>query len=97
MSEISSHQSATGFDPFVYMFFENQHGKLNFTNFKVIISFLFGAALIAEAKSVFDEFDKDSSGEISAQELGTALRMLGLNPTGKEILDMINEIDENGR
>lgn len=53
--------------------------------------------MIAEAKSVFDEFDKDNSGEISAQELGTALRMLGLNPTAKEILDMINEIDENGR
>lgn len=53
--------------------------------------------MIAEAKSVFDEFDKDNSGEISAQELGTALRMLGLNPTAKEILDMINEIDKNGR
>lgn len=58
---------------------------------------MFGAALIAEAKSVFDEFDKDSSGEISAQELGTALRLLGLNPTAKEILHMINEIDKNGR
>lgn len=53
-------------------------------------------ALIAEAKSVFDEFDKDKSGEISALELGTALRLLGLNPTEKEIQDLIDEIDKNG-
>lgn len=60
------------------------------------ISHQSATALIAEAKSVFDEFDKDSSGEISAHELGTALRLLGLNPTAKEIQDMINEIDRNG-
>lgn len=80
---------------FVYL-----HGILNFINlFNLIFHFFFsfGVALIAEAKSVFDEFDKDSSGEISAHELGTALRLLGLNPTAKEIQDMINEIDRNGR
>lgn len=79
------------------MFFENQYGKFNFINFKVIIFFLFGVVLIVEVKSVFDEFDKDSSGEISVQELGIVLCMFGLNLIVKEILDMINEIDENGR
>lgn len=53
-------------------------------------------ALVVEAKSVFREFDKDKNGVISAQELGTALRMLGLNPTMKEVQNMINEIDQNG-
>lgn len=53
-------------------------------------------ALVVEAKSVFLEFDKDKNGVISAQELGTALRMLGLNPTMKEVQNMINEIDQNG-
>lgn len=53
-------------------------------------------ALVVEAKSVFREFDKDKNGVICAQELGTALRMLGLNPTMKEVQNMINEIDQNG-
>lgn len=53
-------------------------------------------ALVVEAQGVFREFDKDKNGFISAQELGTALRMLGLNPTMKEVQNMINEIDQNG-
>lgn len=53
-------------------------------------------ALVVEAKSVFREFDKDKNGVISAQELGTALRMLGLNPTMKELQNVIKKIDKNG-
>lgn len=53
-------------------------------------------ALIVEARSIFHEFDKDKNGVISSQEMGTALRMLGLNPTMKEVQNMINEIDQNG-
>ena len=38
-------------------------------------------------------FDKDGSGEIDGKELATVLRSLGMNPTGKEIDDMITEAD----
>lgn len=48
------------------------------------------------AKNVFDEFDKDKRGKISAQELGSAVRMLGLNPTMKELQNVIKKIDRNG-
>lgn len=54
------------------------------------------AALDLVAKNVFDEFDKDKSGKISAQELGSAVRMLGLNPTMKELQNVIKKIDRNG-
>ncbi|XP_061172568.1 uncharacterized protein LOC133181934 isoform X2 [Saccostrea echinata] len=53
-------------------------------------------ALANEAKSVFDEFDRDKNGKIDALELGSALRMLGLNPTMKEVTDMISEVDNDG-
>lgn len=48
------------------------------------------------AKNVFDEFDKDKSGKISAQDLGSAVRVLGLNPTMKELQNVIKKIDRNG-
>lgn len=53
-------------------------------------------ALDLVVKNVFDEFDKDKSGKISAQELGSAVRMLGLNPTMKELQNVLKKIDRNG-
>ena len=58
--------------------------------------FLAFVDLALEARSVFDDFDKDKSGHIDAAELGNSLRVFGLNPTMKEIYDMINEVDKNG-
>ena len=47
-------------------------------------------------KEVFSLFDKDNSGTITTQELGTVMRALGQNPTEAELQDMINEIDIDG-
>ena len=58
--------------------------------------FLAFVDLALEARSVFDDFDRDKSGHIDAAELGNSLRVFGLNPTMKEIHDMINEVDKNG-
>jgi calmodulin len=40
-------------------------------------------------------FDKNSDGIMSTRELGIAMRTMGLNPTEKELLDIIYEFDED--
>ncbi|KXH43648.1 calmodulin [Colletotrichum simmondsii] len=47
----------------------------------------------AQYKEVFDLFDKDGTGDITAQELGEVMRSLGLNPSDTELNDMVNEVD----
>ena len=42
-------------------------------------------------------FDKDNDGTISATELGIVMRSLNQNPTEKELIDMVNEVDVDGR
>ncbi|XP_076095369.1 uncharacterized protein LOC143066261 [Mytilus galloprovincialis] len=42
---------------------------------------------------VFNWFDKNGDGKIDAKELGLALRLEGLNPTEKEISEMIQKVD----
>ncbi|GMM57594.1 hypothetical protein DAKH74_042100 [Maudiozyma humilis] len=51
---------------------------------------------IAEFKETFDLFDKDHSGSISASELKTVMKSLGLNPTDDEVQDLVREIDIDG-
>ncbi|OWF37197.1 Calmodulin [Mizuhopecten yessoensis] len=51
---------------------------------------------VAEFKEAFDLFDKDGDGKVSAKELGTVMKSLGQNPTEKELVDMINEVDSDG-
>ena len=41
-------------------------------------------------------FDNDGTGAITAKELGVVMRQLGLNPTEKELTEMIAEVDEKG-
>ncbi|XP_045176843.2 calmodulin-like [Mercenaria mercenaria] len=48
---------------------------------------------ISELKEAFSLFDKDGDGTITTKELGTVMRSLGMNPTGAELQDMINEVD----
>lgn len=46
-------------------------------------------------KEIFDLFDKDKSGAISKDELGTALRAMGQTPTESEIDEFLKEADTN--
>ncbi|KAL2485510.1 Calmodulin-7 [Abeliophyllum distichum] len=51
---------------------------------------------ISEFKEAFSLFDKDGDGFITAQEIGTVMRLLGLNPTEAELKKMIYEVDADG-
>ncbi|KAG7284816.1 hypothetical protein NEMBOFW57_009431 [Staphylotrichum longicolle] len=50
---------------------------------------------IAQYKEVFEIFDKDGGGDITAAELGQVMRELGLNPSESELRDLVNEADLN--
>ncbi|KAK5657577.1 hypothetical protein OQA88_3151 [Cercophora sp. LCS_1] len=50
---------------------------------------------VAQFKAVFDVFDKDHTGDISADELGHVMKELGLNPSDSELQDLVNEADIN--
>lgn len=96
LSAIFLPQSANGISSFTFSFTipKTRCFVILFNTYQIIHFFF--AALDLEARNVFDEFDKDKSGKISAQELGTAVRMLGLNPTMKELQNVIKKIDKNG-
>ncbi|KAL1241811.1 Calmodulin-like protein [Trichinella spiralis] len=51
---------------------------------------------LEEFSAAFKMFDRDSNGTINIKELGVAMRMLGLNPTEDELLNMVNEFDVDG-
>lgn len=51
---------------------------------------------LADLKSVFDLFDTNGNGSISAKELGTILRAVGQDPTEAELQDIINDRDTDG-
>ncbi|PLB53972.1 calmodulin [Aspergillus steynii IBT 23096] len=48
---------------------------------------------ICEFKRAFSLFDNDGDGQITRNELGVAMRTLGLNPSESELQDMIDEVD----
>ncbi|KAK4153256.1 hypothetical protein C8A00DRAFT_34027 [Chaetomidium leptoderma] len=50
---------------------------------------------VAQYKEVFEIFDKDGTGDITADELGQVMRELGLNPSDSELRDIVNEADLN--
>ena len=47
----------------------------------------------ADLAEAFAVFDKNGDGVISIDELGQILRSLGENPTEKELVNTINEVD----
>mmetsp|Transcript_44859 Transcript_44859/g.71619 ORF Transcript_44859/g.71619 Transcript_44859/m.71619 type:complete len:205 (+) Transcript_44859:71-685(+) len=51
---------------------------------------------IEEFKEAFRLFDKDGSGTISNDELGTVMRSLGQNPSDQELTDLVEEVDIDG-
>ncbi|XP_066297709.1 calmodulin-like isoform X1 [Branchiostoma lanceolatum] len=51
---------------------------------------------IQEWRDAFDVFDRDRDGAISAKELGSAMRSLGMDPTEFEIQELLNEVDTDG-
>ena len=51
----------------------------------------------AEFREAFRMFDKDGDGAISAKELTTLMRSLGMNPTEGEILKIMVEVDIDGK
>ena len=53
--------------------------------------------LLVEYKEAFAMFDKDGDGNISTKELGIVMRSLGQNPTEHELLDIITEVDVDGK
>ncbi|KAK1833893.1 hypothetical protein QBC39DRAFT_344656 [Podospora conica] len=50
---------------------------------------------VEQFKQVFDVFDKDHTGDITAAELGDVMKELGLNPSDAELEDLVNEADLN--
>ena len=48
-----------------------------------------------DLQDIFDQFDKDKDGKISAKELENAMVSMGQNPTEDEIIEMMREVDLN--
>jgi len=57
------------------------------------MSYQLSAEQKAELTEAFALFDKDGNQKISTKELGVVMKSLGLSPSEKELLDMVNEVD----
>mmetsp|Transcript_54467 Transcript_54467/g.133527 ORF Transcript_54467/g.133527 Transcript_54467/m.133527 type:complete len:150 (+) Transcript_54467:222-671(+) len=49
-----------------------------------------------ELRAIFDIFDEDGSGKISADEVAHIMRNLGEKVTNEEVVNMIKAVDVNG-
>ena len=50
-----------------------------------------------ELKDAFRILDKEETGVVTTQEIGSVLRNLGLYPTEHELIQMLKEIDIDGK
>lgn len=48
------------------------------------------------SRTIFNLFDVNGDQSITFEELGVVLRSMGHNPSAKELIEMIGEIDEDG-
>ena len=48
---------------------------------------------VSDLRAAFALFDDNGDGEITAAELGSVMRSLGLKPSDTELQDLMNEID----
>uniref|UniRef100_A0A7E4ZS23 Calmodulin n=1 Tax=Panagrellus redivivus TaxID=6233 RepID=A0A7E4ZS23_PANRE len=51
---------------------------------------------LEEFRQVFKMFDKNGDGRVTAEELGAVMQTWGQAPTRDELMDMINEMDQDG-
>jgi calmodulin len=51
--------------------------------------------LIDVSLALFKKFDKTNSGFIQPKDLGTMLRLLGFNPTEKDLRDMVDKLEDD--
>ena len=51
---------------------------------------------VQDYKHVFNLFDIDNSGAININELGSAMKSLGMKPTEEELERLMNEVDKDG-
>jgi len=49
-----------------------------------------------EYKQAFEEFDEDGKGSISSKELGSVMKKCGLNPSKRQLKEMIAAVDTDG-
>jgi len=54
------------------------------------------AQQVAEFKEAFEIFDQDGDVSITAAELGSVMKSLGIDMTQTELEDMINDVDADG-
>lgn len=48
---------------------------------------------VVKIKEIFDIFDYDKSGNISPEELKTAITALGMEQEAQKIMDLVNDLD----
>lgn len=54
-------------------------------------------SFVTEFKEAFSLFDKDGDGTMTTKELGTVMRSFGLDPSERELKEMVAEVDVDGK
>lgn len=53
-------------------------------------------AQLMEVNEAFNRFDRDGDGHIEAKELGTVMRIMGMEPTSEQLNTLVESIDVDG-
>ena len=72
---------------------QNNNGDVDFEEFKALVVLALDKAEKEEhMKSLFNQFDADSSGSMSVDELSIALSKMGMPLTATEVSDMVAQV-----